>query len=528
MNSKENSNSALRFVLTCTRVFVGWHFLYEGLTKILMPNWTSAGYLMESHWLFSGFFHWLANDPQVLAVVDVFNIVALTAIGVALFFGIFTRPASIAGALLLALYYVANPPFIGFMGEASGEGRYLIVNKVLIEIAVLVLFAAVPKTMYFGIDRLVSRVRRHRDAATASDAQIEPTGRREFIKDLATVPLFGGFLYGLLRKQQWESFEERHLISQPSRVDATTGASPTGVSFKGLSELKSPVAKGRIGDLEISRLICGGNLISGYAHARDLIYVSHLVTSYFSDEKVMETMKLCEACGINTIILRVDNDTLRILEKYRRRGGKIQWICQAKITEEDLRSDIDCAIDSGADAVYVHGGVGDKMISNQRVDLLCESVSYIKERGVLAGLAGHSLEVPMTCEKEGADPDFYMKTLNSGNYWTAGPQLPKPENWQPAPHQIVEPEYMGNDNDNIWSVTPQQTIEFMKKLDKPWIAYKVLGAGAIPPQDGFKYAFDNGADFICVGMFDFQVVDDANIVNEVLGNIQQRERRWLT
>jgi hypothetical protein len=242
----------------------------------------------------------------------------------------------------------------------------------------------------------------------------------------------------------------------------------------------------------------------------------------------METMKLCEACGINTIILRVDTNTLRIMEKYRRRGGKIQWLAQCKITKDDIYSDIDSAIDCGADGAYVHGGVGDMMISEQRVDLLCESVAHIKKRGVLAGLAGHSLEVPMTCEKAGADPDFYMKTLNSGNYWTAGPQLPKPENWVPEPNRVVEPEYMGNDHDNIWSITPQQTIEYMKEVDKPWIAYKVLGAGAIEPKEGFSYAFANGADFICVGMFDFQVVEDANLVNEILAGDLQRNRRWLT
>ena len=80
----------------------------------------------------------------------------------------------------------------------------------------------------------------------------------------------------------------------------------------------------------------GGNLISGYAHSRDLIYVSNLVQSYFSDEKVLETMKICEVCGINTIILHVDANTLRIMEKYRKRNGKMHWIAQCKITEDEI------------------------------------------------------------------------------------------------------------------------------------------------------------------------------------------------
>jgi len=95
-----------------------------------------------------------------------------------------------------------------------------------------------------------------------------------------------------------------------------------------------------------------------------------------------------------------------------------------------------------------------------------------------------------------------MKTLNSGNYWTAGPKLIADPDWQPDPKIIVEPEYGADLHDNIWSVTPEQTVEYMKEVKKPWISYKVLGAGAIDPREGFRYAFNSGADFACVGMFD--------------------------
>ncbi len=67
----------------------------------------------------------------------------------------------------------------------------------------------------------------------------------------------------------------------------------------------------------------------------------------------------------------------------------------------------------------------------------------------------------------------------------------------------------------------------MEKVDKPWIAYKILTAGAFKPKEGFKYAFDNRADYICVGMFDYQVVEDSNVLTDTLKNISGQQRKFL-
>jgi len=263
---------------------------------------------------------------------------------------------------------------------------------------------------------------------------------------------------------------------------------------------------GKIGNLTISRIFPGGNLISGFAHARDLIYVSSLLRKYFTDDKVMETFEICEETGMNTAILRLDEHCIRIINKYwNNRGGKLQWIAQVKMTTDDPTGEAKKAIDNGACAVYVHGGVADKYVANGRADLLGKAVDFIKQNGVIAGVGGHSVQVPMACEKEGLDVDFYMKTLHSHEYWSAERQ---PE------------------NDNIWSKTPEQTIEFMKKVDKPWIAYKVMAAGAIQPKQAFKYAYENGADFICAGMFDFQVREDAILARDILSGAMNRQRPW--
>jgi len=292
------------------------------------------------------------------------------------------------------------------------------------------------------------------------------------------------------------SLEEKALLAASARKPAAVV--PRG-SAKGMP-------MGKIGNLKISRIFCGGNLISGFAHARDLIYVSSLLKSYFTDEKVMETFEICEETGINTAILRLDEHCIRIINKYwNNRGGKLQWIAQVKMTTTDPTGEAKKAIDNGATGVYVHGGVADRFVANGATDLLGKAVDFIKRNGVIAGMGGHTVEVPMACEKEGLDVDFYMKTLHSHKYWSAERQ---PE------------------NDNTWSKTPAKTVEFMKKVDKPWIAYKVMAAGAIHPREAFKYAYESGADFICAGMFDFQVREDVILAKDALSGKIDRQRPW--
>jgi len=271
---------------------------------------------------------------------------------------------------------------------------------------------------------------------------------------------------------------------------------------------------GNIGKLKVSRLISGGNLISGWSHARDLIYVHDLMRHYNTDEKVMETLELLEEHGVNTIIADPSERPYRIFPKYwNERGGKIQWIAEGHPTLKDLKTDIKTSLDYGASAIYIQGVIGDQWLRSGHLDELGECVDFIKSKGVPGGIGAHLLDVIVESERRGYNADFYVKTLHPSDYWSAR-----------RPGQNVD--VVDNRADNYWSMTPEKTIEFMKKVDKPWIAFKILAAGAIHPSKGFKYAFDNGADFICVGMFDFQVIEDSLIAADTLKTMGTRQRPW--
>jgi len=147
-----------------------------------------------------------------------------------------------------------------------------------------------------------------------------------------------------------------------------------------------------------------------------LKYLRELFRAYSTEEKIMETLQMAEETGINTIITA----SSAYLNKYwNERGGQIQWIAQVHPKANDLTSNIKRAVDNGAVGAYVQGGIGDNFVNNGRTDLLGKAVEFIKENGLIAGIGGHSVQVPIAVEKAGIAVDFYMKTLHHGDYWSA-------------------------------------------------------------------------------------------------------------
>lgn len=153
-NSDSNRNAQVIMLVTL-RVLIGWYFLYEGLTKILSPNWTSYGYLMDSKGLFAPLFTMIAENPAMLAVVDNLNIYGLTLIGILLILGLFERISYIGAAVLLMLYYISHPPLLTAEYLFPTEGSYLWVDKNMIMLATVITLFYFPTSRIIGLDRAI-------------------------------------------------------------------------------------------------------------------------------------------------------------------------------------------------------------------------------------------------------------------------------------------------------------------------------------------------------------------------------------
>ena len=294
---------------------------------------------------------------------------------------------------------------------------------------------------------------------------------------------------------------------------AATQAAPTGPQ---VAPGPKDMPYGMLGKVRLSRLLLGGNLVTGCMHSRDLKYVPELFRAYVTEEKIFQTFKLAEEYGINAVFESGGQFVHRYNKDF---GGHLQIIpsIHPDVTQSDaeIKAEIKMLVDSGVPALYVWGVRGDELVRNGRVDVIAKAVEFAKKFDLPVGVGGHSLLVAKACEKAKVPCDFYVKTFHSDDYPTATPKELRKEWFEGRGFY-----------DNMWCINPEETAEFMASVAKPWIAFKVLAAGAIFPRQAFPYAFRNGADFIAVGMFDFQIKEDCDIVKNAVRRNAQRRRPW--
>ncbi len=282
-------------------------------------------------------------------------------------------------------------------------------------------------------------------------------------------------------------FLEGTLAVSAGLTAAGQGQSATGA--ESTAKAVSSLPKRKLGKHAVSRLIIGANQFTGYPHGKPLTYLKELFAAYFTDEKIIETLAIGHDHGIDTHVTLTDERCIQYLNRFERETGKrLQWIAQSHWFSpkpegrKDALNYVKLAADNGAIACFLHGASCDGLVRDKNLSEIEYCLDAIRKQGMLAGMAAHlnqTIDIPI---KAGITPDFIMKTLNTVGHASAG---------------------------------PEETRAMMAGIDIPWIAYKVLGAGRIEPEPGFRYAIEAGADFLNVGMFDFQVAENAELVRKL-------------
>ena len=483
-------------VLTAMRIVLGWHLLYLGTWNLLTNGGFSyAGRFRCARWIFGEGFRALAASP-LMPAVDTLLTAGLLVAGLLLVIGWRAALGAAIGIAYFALMYVLNPPHFGH----TGESHFMFVNRDAIEIVMLLLAAVRPGVgIREGLQRLRSQLQE--EAARPVDE-----GRRRMIAGLSSLPVlacFGG-------AAAWT------LHSRGKDVVRITGPAVKPFSADDLKGLEHAFgAYGKIKDVKLSRLILGGNVIGGWAHGRDMRYYDKLVKAYHTDERVFRTFRIAEESGVNTIL--TNPALMRVINRYwREEGGEIQFISDCGHPKGMLEG-ARASVENGASMVYAHGGITDNLAVKGEWGKLEEYLVEARKLGVPVGIGCHRLETVKGCVAHGLLPDFWMKTVHRVDYPTAklGEETKRSENG------------LGVLDNRFVDCDRQEVFSYMKTRPEPWIAFKILGAGIEHPKTAFPVTFKGGADFICVGMYDYQIVEDVNIANRVFDKgLPVRERPW--
>ena len=237
-----------------------------------------------------------------------------------------------------------------------------------------------------------------------------------------------------------------------------------------------------LGGISVSRMIIGGNPFSGFSH-QGLDRDAEMVR-YFTARHIKDTWKQAEQLGVTTCIGRCDRHIARVLREYRDEGGFIQWIAQSCPEYESLDRSLSNARSGEARAAFVHGGVMDNYLANDRLGETHAAIARIRDAGLAAGIAGHQPPVFEWAESN-LHVDFYMCSYyNSASRDKSAEHIPGRQEW-------FKPE------------DRQKMVDLIQTLSKPVIHYKVMAAGRNEPEEALAFAARcmRPQDAVCIGIY---------------------------
>jgi len=261
----------------------------------------------------------------------------------------------------------------------------------------------------------------------------------------------------------------------------------------------------RIGGLTVSKMILGGNPFSGFSHQTPR--KNDEMRHWYTTARLKETLARAERAGINTHLARADHHVMRYLMEYWDEGGRIQWFAQTCPEVGTILRGVENALAGGAKACYIHGGVMDNLLANNKLDEVPPALARIREAGLPAGVAGHDPRVFAWAE-ENIDVDFYMCSYYNSAHRNAGAELRSgmSEWFDPEDRRIM--------------------AETIDRLSKPVIHYKVMAAGRNDPREALEFVARHlrPQDAVCIGVFlkDFpdSIEEDLRLLEEALTKVR--------
>ncbi len=191
---------------------------------------------------------------------------------------------------------------------------------------------------------------------------------------------------------------------------------------------------------------------------------------YYTPERIMAVLDAAAAHGITAVWTPCYDHWLRLWDNYQEKGGKLKiWIAQPDT--EPMEKEITAAIKHGAKAVCIQGAQIDAKVSGGKWDVVRRWLELIKSNDLPAGMATHGARTHLDAEERKLPTDFYHQTL-----------------YRP---------------DNFVEAGLKESLATIAKLEKPVVAYKVLGAGRFLPKDALPNVLKHlrPKDGLCLGMF---------------------------
>jgi len=434
--------------LTFLRLAIGWHFLYEGMWKLMQEEgWSCLSYLGAAQGPLAPLFKWMAAQGWIVTTGNWAVQLGLVAIGLALISGIMARVAALFGIALMGMFYCCQPPEPFATAMSGADGRFFLLERNAIEALGLALIAVMPCWRGF---------------------------LRTLLPGAVVLAVFGGCFWAHYKAGGFK------------KSAAVTSATVKVHEFTALKALKEPFAeKVKVGGVEISRLAFDGELIAGHAHARDLIWTDDFMRRYNSGVTLGRTVRYCLHCGIDTVFGELPC-LAPITEAAKAAGGGIKFFANCADAAEAAKSAA-----GGAKGAYLRPQVADALASKGDAAGLKTLFAAFKAVGIPAGIGAEDVATVKFCADNGISPDYWVLAFHSLDY--------------PAARMTTK-------CNNIWCADPKAAAEYMKTRKEPWVAIRGLAGGAIAPEVAYKFAKDNGATAVAIDLLDYRIVETVNAI----------------